>query len=105
METTKTLAPLVLVFCLIPLGCDDSRSDDAIPQRFQAFAQAVEQERVALDATNTPYTPQLQPTSVDNFMVTAQGAPRPLTFIADGNGVYTYIRSRPYLAARTSGSP
>jgi hypothetical protein len=26
----------------------------------------------------------------------------PLTFIADANGVYTYIRSRPYLAVRTT---
>ena len=59
----------------------------------------------ALDATHTPYTPQLQPTTVDNFVVTVQNAPTPLTFIADSSGVYTYIRSRPYLATRTSETP
>ena len=64
-----------------------------------------ERRSPALDASNTPYTPQLQPATVDNFVVTVQGAPRQLTFIADGNGVYTYIRSRPYLATRTSGNP
>jgi hypothetical protein len=38
-------------------------------------------------------------------MVTVQGVPKPLTFIADSNGVYAYIRSRPYLATRTSEAP
>ena len=57
----------------------------------------------SLDATNIPYTQQLQPTTVDNFIVTVQGTPMPLTFIADSNGVYTYIRCRPYLAIRTGG--
>ena len=55
----------------------------------------------SLDASNTPYTQQLQPNTVDNFIVTVQGTPMPLTFIADSNGVYTYIRCRPYLAIRT----
>ena len=55
----------------------------------------------SLDASNTPYTQQLQPTTVDNFIVTVQGTPMPLTFITDSNGVYTYIRCRPYLAIRT----
>jgi hypothetical protein len=59
----------------------------------------------SLDATNTPYASQLQPTYVDDFMVTVQGVPKPLTFIADSNGVYAYIRSRPYLATRTSEAP
>ena len=55
----------------------------------------------SLDASNTPYTQQLQPTTVDNFVVTVQGTQMPLTFITDSNGVYTYIRCRPYLAIRT----
>jgi CubicO group peptidase (beta-lactamase class C family) len=55
-----------------------------------------------LDASNTPYTQELQPLTVDNFLLTAGGQQQPLTFIADANGVYAYIRSRPYLAVRTS---
>ena len=58
-----------------------------------------------LDASNTPYTKELQPFAIDNFVLTVDGTQMPLTFIADADGVYTYIRSRPYLAVRTSTQP
>ena len=50
MSVRNLVTCLVLAFCLVPLACGDSSSDATIPQRFQAFAQAVEQERVALGA-------------------------------------------------------
>ena len=59
----------------------------------------------SLDESNTPYTKKLQPLTVDNFRLTADGNQMPLTFIADANGIYTYIRSRPYLAVRTNTPP
>jgi hypothetical protein len=54
-----------------------------------------------LDEAKTPYNQELKPTVVDNFILTVEGTQMPLTFIADANGIYTYIRSRPYLAVRT----
>jgi CubicO group peptidase (beta-lactamase class C family) len=55
-----------------------------------------------LDSSSTPYTTELTPLFVDEFIMTVDGEQLPLTFIADANGAYTYIRSRPYLAVRTS---
>jgi CubicO group peptidase (beta-lactamase class C family) len=57
----------------------------------------------ALDASSTPYSTQLVPRSIDTFVNPLPGAPYPLTFIADSNGAYQYIRSRPYIAARVTG--
>ncbi len=31
---------------------------------------------------------------MDNFIVTVQGSPLPLTFIADSTGAYVWIRTR-----------
>jgi CubicO group peptidase (beta-lactamase class C family) len=48
MKASRSLAPLVVALGLSALACGDSNTDDPIPQRFQAFAQAVEQERAAM---------------------------------------------------------
>jgi CubicO group peptidase (beta-lactamase class C family) len=55
-----------------------------------------------LDSSSVSYTPELTPRYVDEFLMTVDGEQLPLTFITDATGVYTYIRSRPYLAVRTS---
>jgi hypothetical protein len=39
---------------------------------------------------------------MDNFVVTVQGAPIPLTFIADSTGAYEWIRTRIAVAKRVS---
>jgi CubicO group peptidase (beta-lactamase class C family) len=55
----------------------------------------------SLDAQGVSYTSELAPLHLDSFAMTVQGAVRPLTFIADSSGAYTYLRSRPYLAVRS----
>jgi CubicO group peptidase (beta-lactamase class C family) len=57
----------------------------------------------SLDADQTPYTPQLTPTTVDNFIATVGGAQWPLTFFADSSGTYRYVVARPYVATRSGG--
>jgi CubicO group peptidase (beta-lactamase class C family) len=54
----------------------------------------------SFDDANTPYEKELAPASLDNFAITVAGEQRQLTFLADANGTYTYIRSRPYVATR-----
>ena len=56
----------------------------------------------ALDAANVPYDHTLQPTSMDNFLVTVQGNPEGLTFIADSTGAYVWIRTQSTVAKRVS---
>jgi len=56
----------------------------------------------SFDADGTSYSTELQPLTVDNFVITVSGEQQPLTFIADESGVYRYGRSRPYVAVRTS---
>jgi CubicO group peptidase (beta-lactamase class C family) len=58
----------------------------------------------SLDASGTPYQPELQPIAIDNFILNAGGVQRPLTFIADETGTYRYVRSRPYVAPRAQGN-
>jgi CubicO group peptidase (beta-lactamase class C family) len=52
------------------------------------------------DAAGTPYDQALQPTSMDNFIVTVQGSPIPLTFIADSTGAYVWLRTQTAVARR-----
>ena len=54
----------------------------------------------SFDAASTPYDQTLQPTSMDNFIVTVQGSPIPLTFIADATGAYVWIRTQAVVAKR-----
>jgi CubicO group peptidase (beta-lactamase class C family) len=56
----------------------------------------------AFDTAGTPYTQALQPTSMDNFIITVQGEPIPLTFIADATGAYVWIRTQAAVARRVS---
>jgi CubicO group peptidase (beta-lactamase class C family) len=56
----------------------------------------------ALDAANVPYDHTLQPTSMDNFVVTVQGDPEGLTFIADSTGAYVWIRTQSAVAKRVT---
>jgi CubicO group peptidase (beta-lactamase class C family) len=56
------------------------------------------------DAANTAYDHTLQPTSMDNFIVTVQGSPIPLTFIADSTGAYVWIRTQIAVAKRVSNN-
>jgi len=46
------------------------------------------------DASNVVYEHKLQPTSKDNFIVTVDGQPYPLTFITDSTGAYVWMRTR-----------
>jgi CubicO group peptidase (beta-lactamase class C family) len=57
----------------------------------------------AFDAAHTPYDKTLQPTTRDNFVLTAAGTPIPVTFVADGAGAYVWLRTREAVAARVSG--
>ncbi len=60
------------------------------------------------DAAGTPYSPILQPTSMDNFTITVEGSPIPVTFIADATGAYVWIRTRSVVAERVpsgAGAP
>ncbi len=57
-----------------------------------------------LDAANAPYDHALQATSMDNFNVTVQGAPTPLTFIADSTGAYVWLRTQQAVAKRVSNN-
>ena len=52
------------------------------------------------DTAGTPYDQTLQPTSMDNFIITVQGSPIPLTFIADTTGAYVWIRTQTVVARR-----
>ena len=54
----------------------------------------------SFDAASTPYDQTLQPTSMDNFTITVQGSPVPLTFIADATGAYVWIRTQTVVAER-----
>ncbi len=54
----------------------------------------------SFDTAGTPYAQTLQPTSMDNFLVTVQGSPVPLTFIADATGTYVWIRTQTVVARR-----
>jgi CubicO group peptidase (beta-lactamase class C family) len=54
----------------------------------------------SFDAAGTPYDKTLQPTSMDNFIITVQGSPILLTFIADGTGAYVWIRTQTVVAKR-----
>lgn len=55
------------------------------------------------DTASTPYDQTLHPTSMDNFTITVQGSPIPLTFIADSTGAYVWIRTQTVVAKRVSG--
>jgi len=57
-----------------------------------------------LSAENTPYDHALRPTSMDNFTVNVQGAPIPLTFIADSTGAYVWLRTPLAVAKRVPNS-
>jgi hypothetical protein len=54
------------------------------------------------DAASTPYDQRLQPMSMDNFTITVQGSPIPLTFIADSTGAYVWIRTQTVVGKRVS---
>jgi len=55
----------------------------------------------SLNASNTPYDHLLEPTTMDNFVLTAQGVPQSqLTFIADPSGSYVWLRMREAVAKR-----
>jgi CubicO group peptidase (beta-lactamase class C family) len=62
----------------------------------------------SFDTAGTSYVQTLQPTSMDNFIITVEGSPIPLTFIADGTGTYVWIRTQTAVAKRVpsdAGSP
>ncbi|HLK90378.1 MAG TPA: serine hydrolase domain-containing protein [Polyangia bacterium] len=54
----------------------------------------------SFDAAGTPYEKTLQPTSMDNFIITVQGSPVLLTFIPDATGTYVWIRTQTVVARR-----
>jgi len=72
------------------------------PVTITANATTLSIDVPSFDAANTPYDQALQPTSMDNFIVTVQGTPIPLTFIADSTGTYQWIRTRIAVAKRVS---
>ena len=72
------------------------------PVTITANAKTISIDIPSFDAANTPYDQALQPTSMDNFIVTVQGAPIPLTFIADSTGTYQWIRTRIAVGKRVS---
>ncbi len=53
------------------------------------------------DQEGTAYTPELTPTTLDNFVIQVEGEPYSLTFIADESGVYRYLRGDRLVAMRT----
>jgi CubicO group peptidase (beta-lactamase class C family) len=58
-----------------------------------------------LDAENVPYTPKLEPTAPDNFLLTIEGYEEGITFIRDQSGNAEYIRDRYFVARRTAQMP
>jgi CubicO group peptidase (beta-lactamase class C family) len=54
-----------------------------------------------VDAKGIPYDPELVPLYSDSFVMTINGRPITVTFIADGLGPYKYLRSRQAVATRT----
>ena len=54
----------------------------------------------SFDVNGTPYVPVLVPATLDNFVLTVNGEPINLTFIADSTGAYVWIRTRITVAHR-----
>jgi CubicO group peptidase (beta-lactamase class C family) len=54
----------------------------------------------SFEEAGLPYEPLLEPTSMDNFAVTVDGAPFAVTFIADSTGTYEWLRTRFAVAER-----
>lgn len=54
------------------------------------------------DTANIAYDHTLQPTSMDNFIITVQGTAIDLTFIADSTGTYVWIRTQWAVCKRTA---
>ena len=56
----------------------------------------------AVEAAGVPYDKTLTPASADNFVLSIQGTTTLLTFVKDGTGAYRYLRTRPFVAVRTT---
>lgn len=59
----------------------------------------------AVDEANIPYNPVLTPVVGNNFYLAIQGITLPVTFIADGAGGTTYLRTRVFVGARVEAPP
>jgi CubicO group peptidase (beta-lactamase class C family) len=93
---TTTMPPgLAVDWSLFPSYAGTYDAENAIgPLLIAANGTTLSISIPSFDATGTPYDHVLQPTSMDNFLVSAQGHQLPLTFIADSTGSYQWIRTR-----------
>lgn len=57
-----------------------------------------------VDEAGIPYDPVLTPTLPDNFTLTVQGTTLPVTFLRDPDGNPTYLRTRAFVAARSTAA-